>query len=226
MGSIGERLRRLVGLATAVCLAAAFGARAHPPPTVAFPLNELVEVLVVDREMLAFDGVGTKTFREKLKIDEVVLFHGERGAVGVVLTNRRALAVTSTSSEWQEALWRLDERIPKAPRLGDRLALLDTSKRVLAFSTGEGAWAEEEIGPNETVVDVRAGPNCGVVVTSRRALGVSPLASRFFEMRLRVHEDVRDVSADSNLATITTSQRVLVFRSASGTWSERKRRPR
>jgi len=226
---VGERIRRAAARAAcAVLVALGLPGAAHAQTTPAdvFPLNELIEVLVVDREMLAFDSVGTKTFRERLKIDEEVLFQGERGAVGVIFTTRRALAVTSASSEWQELQWRLDERIPEEPLLGDRLALLATGKRLLGFSAGDGAWTVEEVGPNETVLDLQAGRNSAVAVTNRRALAISPHASRFFETRLRVHEDIQNVSAESNLATITTSQRILVFRSATGSWSERKRRLR
>jgi hypothetical protein len=192
-------------------------------PLDAVPLNDLMEVLVVDREVLAFDGLGVKTFRERLKLDEQVLYEGERGAIGAVFTNRRALAVSSVSSEWQRLDWRLDEDIPAEPLLGDRLLLFATSKRVLGFTVGSGAWVEEEVGPNETISDVRAGRNAGVVVTDRRALGIAPGQSRFFDVKIRVHERIEQVSADSNLATITTSQRILVFRAASGVWSIRKR---
>ena len=53
------------------CLAVANDARAQLSPE-AVPLNDLVEVLVVDRDVFAFDGLGVKTFRERLKIDEEV----------------------------------------------------------------------------------------------------------------------------------------------------------
>ena len=188
------------------------------------PLNNFIEVLVVDRELLAFDAFGTKNFRTRLELEEEVIWSAAQGLVGVVITTRRALAVTPGASDWQAVNWRASEEPVDAAVLGDRLALLSTHLRVLAFDSLAGAWFQENVGPGEEVSALRAGQNSGVVVTNRRALGIGPDARGFFDTRLRLHEDIEHVNADANLATIMTSERVLVFRSQAGSWSEHARR--
>jgi hypothetical protein len=188
------------------------------------PLNNLIDVLVIDRELLAFDALGTKNFRVRLELDEDVIWSGAQGLVGVVLTTRRALAATPVASQWQEVRWRAIEVPANSAEVSDRLALLATDKRVLAFDSVGALWVESSIGPRERVTTLRAGQNSGVVVTNRRALGIAPDAHGFFHTNLRLHEDIERVNADANLATIMTSQRILVFRGEVGSWSEVDRR--
>jgi hypothetical protein len=188
------------------------------------PLNNLIDVLVVDRELLAFDALGTKNFRVRLELDEDVIWSGARGLVGVVVTNRRALAATPMARQWKEVRWRTSEAIPQSAEVSDRLAVLATEQRVLAFDSVGALWMQSSIGPDEYVTTLRAGQNSALVVTNRRALGVAPDAHGFFHTNLRLHEDIERVNADANLATIMTSQRVLVFRGEVGSWSEVDRR--
>lgn len=188
------------------------------------PLNNLIDVLVIDRELLAFDALGNKNFRARLEMDEEVIWTDSRGLVGVVITNRRAMAATTQATQWQEVRWRASETPVETVLLSDRLALLATHARVLAFDGVAGIWIESNIGPGERITALRAGQNNGVVVTNRRALAIAPDARGFFDTQLRLHEDIERVSADANLATVMTSQRILVFRSAVGSWSEIDRR--
>ena len=153
-----------------------------------------------------------------------MIWSAAQGLVAVVLTTRRALAVTPGASQWQVVNWRASEEPVDAAVLSDRLALLSTHMRVLAFDSVAGSWFESNIGPGEEVTELAAGQNSGVVVTNRRALGIGPDARGFFDIDLHLHEDIERVSADANLATIMTSQRVLVFRSQAGSWSEHARR--
>ncbi|GEM_PF-2434814 len=188
------------------------------------PLNNLIDVLVIDRELLAFDALGNRNFRARLRLDEEVIWSDAQGQVGVVITNRRVLAVSTEATEWQEVRWRVSERPVETALLSDRLVLLATHARVLAFDGVSGVWIESSIGANERVTVLRAGQNNGVVVTNRRVLAIAPDSRGFFDTHLRLHEDIERVSADANLATVTTSQRILVFRSGVGSWSEVDRR--
>jgi hypothetical protein len=187
------------------------------------PLSDLLDVLVVDRDILAIDGAGGGQTVERLRLDESVLWKGSRGKVGVVLTNERILAVATQSGAWQQAEYHKAELPPERAELGDRVALIITSKRVLGFDGGSGTLVEYDLGIREQVIRTRTGENVAVVVTSNRALGLSPFAGGFFRIPIHLGEEIEAVDTTSNLATLTSSRRVLIFRATTGTWEERPR---
>jgi hypothetical protein len=178
------------------------------------PLADVLEILVLDREMLA---------TARLRLDETVLWKGARGKVGVIITDQRILAVASQSGSWQEADYRRTEQRPESALLGERVALVITSERVLGFNGGSGNLAEYRLGPREKVLAARVGANVGVVATDRRALGISPFQGGFFSTALELGDQIEAISAESNLATLTVRRRLLIFRATTGTWEERSR---
>lgn len=196
-------------------------AQAQAPDEV--PLADVLEVLVLDRELVALDARQGGQLSERLRLQERVVWTGSRGRVGVVLTDARVLAVAAGSAAWQMAELGRDEPPPAQALLGDRVALIITERRALGFDGGSGNLVESRLGVRERVLASRAGENVGVVVTDRRALGLSPLAGGFFPVKLRLEEQLEDVTAGANLVTLTTSRRVLIFRATSGTWEERSR---
>jgi len=188
------------------------------------PLADVLEILVVDRELLAIDAAGGGQTVARLRLNETVLWKGARGKVGVIITDQRILAVATQSGSWQETDYRRTEQRPESALLGERVALAITSERVLGFNGGSGNLAEISLGPREQVVAARAGENVGVVVTDRRALGLSPFLGGFFSTALTLGEQVEAVSAESNLATLTFGRRLLIFRATTGSWEERTRK--
>lgn len=184
-------------------------------------LEDTIAVELIGREVVAFDLEGSGRLIERLELDEEVLFTGSRGRVAVVLTNRRALASTPTSSSWQTERYHLAETPPDYALLSQGLALVVTHKRALAFF-GSGNWAEKSLGPRERFLDARVGPGVAVVVTDRRGLGISSTGG-FFETKLRVNEVVESVRAVSSIATILTSQRTLLFKGPISRWIEHRR---
>ena len=187
------------------------------------PLADVLEVLVLDRQLVAVDARGGGQRELSLRLGERVLWTGARGRVGVALTDQRVLAVAAGSAAWQEADRQLDEALPGDALLGDRVALVVTSRRVLGFDGGSGNLVESRLGVRERVLARRAGENVAVVVTDRRALGLSPLVGGFFEAKLSIAERFESVTAAANLATVTTDRRVLIFRAPSGSWEQRLR---
>lgn len=185
------------------------------------PLADLLEITFLDRDVIALDGDGGEA-RLRLHLGEQVLWSDSHGAVGVVITNERLLATTSHAGSWQEARFQTGEPPPADALLGDRVALAVTDRRVLGFSASVDSLVEYRLGPQERLDSVRVGENVGVVVTDREALGLSP-SGGFFETDLHVHERLEGVDTRSALATVTTSRRLLVFRAASGSWSEQRR---
>jgi hypothetical protein len=187
------------------------------------PLADVLEVLVLDRQLVAIDARGGGQREVPLRLQERVSWTGARGKVGVALTDQRILAVAAASAAWQQEDRRRAESLPSQALLGDRVALVITSHRAIGFDGGSGNLVESSFGVRERVLAARAGENVAVVVTDRRALGLSPSVGGFFETKLRVEERFESLEAGANLATLTTSRRVLIFRAPSGSWEERLR---
>jgi len=186
------------------------------------PLSDVLEIVQLERELVALDAVSGGQTTLTLHLDETVLWIGSKGRVGVVLTDQRVLAVAVGSAAWQQARYRRSERPPGSALLGDRVALVATAVRAIGFDGGSGNLVEYELGPNENLVGLRVGENVAVVVTDRVALGLSPSAGGFFQSRLQPRESVARVDVRANLATITTDRRILIFRAPSASWSERQ----
>jgi len=213
---LGTRL-----LALCLVAAAAGPARAQLPDEV--PLAEVLDVLLVDRDLLAISARRGGQVAERLQLDESVLWLGARGKVGVAITNRRILGVATGSGSWQETRYLRGERPPLAPMLGDRVALVLTDRRALGVDGGSGNLVEYRLGPKERLLASQVGANVAVFATERSALGLSPLKGGFFPVRLSAAERIESLTTGANIATLTTNRRVLIFRTPTGTWEERNR---
>jgi hypothetical protein len=186
------------------------------------PLADVLQLVTLPREVLAIDAEAGGQTRTALELDESVAWSASQGRVGVVLTNRRLLAVAVRSSAWQEARFRIGEEPPEDALVGGRVAIALTRLRAIGFDGGSGNLVERRLGPRETVLQAVVGDSVGVVVTDRRALGLSPWKGGFFEIKLRLREALQSADAQTNVATVATSQRLLVFRAPTGTWEERQ----
>ena len=226
--SSATRLRMRIRLAVrllALCFVAiAAGAvRAQPVSQGEVPLAELLEVLLVDRDLVAISARRGGQVSERLLLDESVLWLGARGKVGVAVTTRRILAVAAGSGSWQETTYLKGERPPLAPQLGDRVALVHTDRRALGVDGGSGNLVEYRLGPKERLLASEVGANVAVFATERSALGLSPLKGGFFPVKLSAAERIESITTAANLATLSTNRRVLIFRTPTGTWEERTR---
>lgn len=212
-----------------LCALLAVGAVVQPlaeaiaQPADEIPLADSLEVLVLDRRLLAIDARSGGQREEKLRLSERVIWNDSRGRVGVVFTDERVLAVASGSAAWQTENLRREETLPERALLGDRVALVVTSHRVLGFNGGSGNLVESRLGIRERVLAERTGENVAIVVTDRRALGLSPIKGGFFEAKILSDEKLESATASANLATVTTNRRVLIFRATTGSWEERRR---
>jgi hypothetical protein len=184
------------------------------------PVADVLQLLVLEREIVAIDGLAGTEIRHPLERGENVLFAEARGRVGIALTDRRVLAVAVRSGAWQETRYRRGEPPPAGAFLGEQVALVVTTKRALGFDGGSGNLVERSLGPRETVLAADASGAVGVIVTDRRALGVSPFAGGLFETKLRVEETLEAVAATGNFATVRTSRRLLTFQALTGAWVE------
>ncbi len=194
-------------------------ARAQQHP---FPLSPLLEVQIIGREVLAIDSENGGQRSERLERGEAVLYTRSQGRVGIVVTDRRMLAISTGSGSFQVARYRKGEGPPADVEIGDRVALAMMPSRAVGFDGSSHNIVETTIGPREIVLDTAVGPNVAMVVTDRRALGLSADRGGFFETRLRVGEQFQSVSAFANHATLQTSQRLLIFRGPDAAWEERR----
>jgi hypothetical protein len=189
------------------------------------PLSDQIEVVVVDREVVAIDAEGSGDRSAELSLRESVGFHAARGIVGAALTSERALFF-SANRGWLSLRWLPGEQVPERVLLGERVALLATSKRVIGFNAESGIAVDESIGRSESVHDLAVGANAGAALTSRRLLGLSLGSSRFIEEKIGVNEPVESLDAGANIITAKTPRRLLIFRATGASWEERPRRLR
>ena len=210
-------------LAIGLAAAAAVAARAQGVSQDEVPLSELLEVLLVDRDLVAISARRGGQISERLQLDESVLWMGARGKVGVAVTTRRILGVSTGSGSWQETSYLRGERPPLAPTLGDRVALVHTDRRALGVDGGSGNLVEYRLGPRERLLASQVGTNVAVFATERSALGLSAHKGGFFPVPLSSAERIQSITTAANLATLTTNRRVLIFRAPTGTWEERIR---
>ena len=215
----GAWLRRALA---AAAFGAGLGASGAGEAREESPLSPQLDIVVLAREVVAVDAEGGGSLGERLEIGERVLYAKQRGRVGVVVTDRRLLAVTTRSGAWQEARYRSGEAPPSDVALGDRVALVVTPVRAIGFDGKSGNLIEATIGPQERVLDSAVGQNVAALVSDRRALGVSAARGGFFEVRMRVGERIVDLDALSDTVTLQTSKRLLVFRGPTGSWEERR----
>jgi hypothetical protein len=185
-------------------------------------LADLLDVVVLDREVLAIDAESGGNARISLHLGEDVLQIRSRGRVGVVITDERVLAVGTGAAPWQDVRFERGEQAPPDALLGDRVALVVTSRRAIGFDGVGGRLVEHRFGPHESFVEARTGENVVVVVTSRQALGLSPASVGFREIALQVRERIDSIRATANAATLRTSRRLLVFRGPAARWSEER----
>lgn len=178
--------------------------------------------MVLDREILAIDVRGGGQIRADLEIGEQVRWTGSRGRVGMALTDRRLLAVSTVSGAWQSEDYRRTESPDGDPLLGARVALAATNVRLIGFDGGSGNLVETVLGPNEDLLERAVDQNVAVAVTERRVLGLSPFRGGFFSATLHLGETLETVTATSDTATVRTSRRLLIFRAPTGTWEERR----
>jgi len=212
----------VVKAALAVSLLLLLGSAAAAQPRDEVPLADVLQILELDRQLLAVDARGGGEIALRLNLGEQVLWKQAQGRVGFALTDERIVAVATGSAAWQQLDLQNGEDVYGHAVLGDRVGLLVTSRRAIGFDAGSGNLLESPLGLRERVIDSAVGRNVAVLVTDRRALGMSPQVGGFFDVPIQLGESIERVEAESNVATITTDRRLLIFRTPTRTWEERR----
>lgn len=156
----------------------------------------------------------------ELSLKEPILWKGTRGKVGALLTEKRFLAVSTTSDDWLEQTLRLHEADDAKTAISPYLALLVTRQRAVGFDGLTNRLVENRLPLFETIVAAEADYRVAVVVLSGRCAGFTVGHSGFAEIIFRIDEEFQTLEMKPRLATVRTSERVLSFKAASSAWSE------
>jgi hypothetical protein len=215
--SVGSARKGLLLLL--LLLAPVWSADAQPLFPSDVELEDVVQIEIMGRDVLAFDAMGSGSRGFRLEIGEEIVWQKAIGRLGVVATSRRLMGVSADGGSWTELRWGVHETPPERILMGTRVALTVTDKRIIGFDSRTGLWLVRDIGPHETVQVVRVGAGTGVVVTDRTAYGLSPDAGGFLSTPMRIHETLGEVRVSANMATVNTTKRLLVFRAPAGAWT-------
>jgi hypothetical protein len=180
---------------------------------------DVIDIQDLGDELLAVRD-GSAPSRIRLEGREKVFWSAARGTVGVVVTDRRFLAVSPTSAGWQEARFRPSDGKSPEVRMAANLALLILPKRILGFDGPSGLLTETRLTPQEVVIASGAEEHVGVVLTNRRAIGWASRFGASADHALNVHESFESLRVLAKTASVRTSKRVLIFGSSTGLWRD------
>jgi hypothetical protein len=182
-------------------------------------IEDAVDIYELRGKVVAMrDGKPNLTF--ELTLGEDILWKGARGKIGALLTEKRFLAVSTTSAGWLELALRLHEADGARTAISPYLALLVTRRRAVGFDGLSNHFVENRLPLFEPLVAAEVDYRVAVVVLSGRCAGFALGRSNFAEIPLRVGEDFQALEMKPRLATVRTSQRMLSFQAASNAWSE------
>ena len=186
-------------------------------------LEDTLSVDHIGRSLYAFDSLSGGQNKFDLDLQEKVIFQGARGRVGLVVTNRRLLAIAAGQGGWRVQPLQISEQERTEQWISSRVALVVTPKRIIGFDAGTSAWLEVGVGPHEAVEQAQVGSSTAIVLTGNNAYGLSPDAGGFFAQPLQIHEKIESVSASAAIGRVLTSRRLLIFKAGTGAWSVTER---
>lgn len=184
--------------------------------------REYIQLQVSERGVLAFPDRHPSAAVD-LETGEDILLSEEKGYVGAVVTNRRFLAISSLSGKWLSEPLEHGEENNADLKLGEKIAMLITDKRVIGFTfSGEG-FVEYDLPFGSDIAAEDAGENFGIVAMRDRAVGLSSETGRFREMEYEVGETFESLEMATTLALVYTEDNIYSYRGSSGTWSIREK---
>jgi len=181
--------------------------------------TDQVSIVSLERRVLAVNPVTGPVAETPLAVNEVLLAQRAQGRIGVAVTNRRLLGITSRSAVWAELRLRVREGDDQ-PELvvEDRLALVRLDGRIAGITAAGPVWHAVELARDERVLEIVSAARVAAVVTDRRVLGFAT-GSGFVAESLGSTERLLRSSADDRSVQLVTSSRVLVFQSGARRWT-------
>lgn len=190
--------------------------------------EDQLDLVTVDRRVIAVSGRNGATFEATLELDERVLHMDTQGLIGVAATNVRLLGASSGAGRFRTLRYRVEEREQAPPRLlvADRVVLVQLGHRIVALGATSRDWAELTLGPREELRSTHADANVGAIVTDRRAVAFSPASGGFVQTSLAPGDSLETLSLEPSSVTLVTPRRVLIFHAGGARWTELRRRNR
>ena len=185
-------------------------------------VHDIIDIHLVENELIGIVK-GRREYRIDLDLNEKIVWRSARGALGAVLTESRALALSAASLGWAELPLKLQEsgRAESIePFISDYLVMLVTSRRVIGFDSKRGRWVQQSIPVREKIKESHINSYVAAVVTSKRVFAWGWGRIGFTEKRLRRDETMQYVDTRPHTITVGTDRRVLVFKSGTGGWRE------
>ncbi len=184
-----------------------------------FITEDVIDIQELAREIIAFRD-GKAPVRFKLLLEETVLWKDAKGKVGAVLTDKRFLAISITSTGWHEMSLRINEADKANAVVSMNIVLLVTAERMFGFSCESNRFIEQRLQLYDEVVASDTNMYVAVVVCTRLALGFAMGSKTFVEMPFRIHERFESLNTKSRVATVRTTSRVLTFHATDSSWTE------
>lgn len=185
-------------------------------------VQDIIDIHLVDNELIGIVQ-GRREYRQDLDLDEKIVWRAARGAVGAVLTESRALALSAASRGWSELSLKLQEADSVEsikPFISDYLVMLVTDRRIMGFDSHGRGWVQQSLPIREKIMESHINSYVAAVITSKRVFGWGRGRIGFTEEKLRRSETVQYVDTQPHTVTVGTDARVLVFKSGAGRWRE------
>ena len=95
-------------------------------------------------------------------------------------------------------------------------AFVQTSIRLLGFSSLHKVWAEQRTDLTEQIMERHITPRLILIRTNRRLYGFQPLAGRWRSEEFGAREEVREVTVADHVAVAVTERRAIAFSAFTG----------
>ena len=197
--------------------------RTYIEPYVGGGLRDFIDVIVREHSVLAVDqGYFGPILKEDLQAREKVLFAESSGVIALVITNKRILAASTGSTEWEELVIGVHESLPISVHLGLGVAMVATDRRVIGITEGRRHFVSRQLAVREDIVDSLHDADIAVLVTDKRLIALSPITGTFSEEDVSLREKIERIAIGFDYATVTTNRRIVVFRAPRGTWISKR----
>jgi hypothetical protein len=134
--------------------------------------------------------------------------------VAVIVLNNQILAATPDEGFVRVEL-AAGERVLEKETRGLN-AFVQTSTRLLGFSSRLQRWAEQRTDLAEQLIEKRITPRLIFVRTSKRVYGFLGLFGQWRSEELGTREELREVTVTDHIALVVTERRALAFSAFTG----------
>lgn len=182
--------------------------------------QQLVDVIYAGRKFVAIRPAAEDISIE-LDASETPLWSRASGGLAAVVTSKRLLVASATSSAWLEKplpTGREDE--PKAYISAD-LVFVSSNGRILGYDTVAAKFLEWEAAPAAgKVLAVLVEGSLGAIALEHEAVGYVGGSGKFVPIPFQPAEAFRSINAEAGSISILTSRRKLFFDKRNSRWTE------